>query len=223
MKIILLFALMNPAFSWHDRTHISVGAKAGYKGAYNFAAPDVAKLKCGDTEGHNHYANNSESTVITADMVKAQIEKYNNGDKSEESGHLYGAIVAAIRAYKADTKKGKYAEYHLAYAGHYCGDLSMPFHNIEYAEFNKKHHSTNDATIEAEVDNNYDKIIITPIVIKTEDDLIANIVIIANKSKELGYKLQKENRDMTKAEAYAQISQSASLFKAIMDYVKMDK
>jgi hypothetical protein len=39
----------------------------------------------------------------------------------------------------------------------------------------------------------------------------------------LGYKLVKEKRNMTKDEAYQQISQSASLFKAVLEYVRYTK
>jgi hypothetical protein len=35
----------------------------------------------------------------------------------------------------------------------------------------------------------------------------------------LGYKMEAENRLMTKEEAYAQVSHSASLFKAILKFV----
>ncbi len=36
----------------------------------------------------------------------------------------------------------------------------------------------------------------------------------------LGYKLEDEKRVLTKEEAYQQLSHSASMFKAILDYVK---
>jgi hypothetical protein len=37
----------------------------------------------------------------------------------------------------------------------------------------------------------------------------------------LGYKLEDENRLLTKEEAYQQVSHSASLFKAILQYVSL--
>ena len=209
------------AYAWHDQTHIAVGTAAGFKLAYNLAAPDVAKIKAKDIESFNHYCNVPESTAITADMVRKQIDKYNSTDDKE--GHLYGAIVAAVREFQSDKKKGKYSDYHLVYAGHYIGDLSMPLHNMDYSDFNKKNHTVNDATIENEVASNIDKIKIFPIKIENEDDLINAIVQIANDSKNFAYKLQKENRNMTKDEAYSRISKSASLLKAVLEYVNYNK
>jgi hypothetical protein len=48
-------------------------------------------------------------------------------------------------------------------------------------------------------------------------------MINPNLSLRLGYKLQKENRFLTKDEAYEQLGHSASLFKAILDYVNSPK
>ena len=50
--------------------------------------------------------------------------------------------------------------------------------------------------------------------------LAKEISCIANLSKDLGYLLGKENRLMTKEEAYRQISFSASLFKGALEYVE---
>jgi len=50
--------------------------------------------------------------------------------------------------------------------------------------------------------------------------LAKEVAKIANDAKELGYKLEEENRLLTKDEAYIQISKSASLFRAILDYVE---
>lgn len=219
--LFLLFLSNTCAYSWHDQTHISVGTAAGFKMAYNLAAPDVAKLKAKNVEAFNHYCNMPDSSVITPGLVRKQIEKYNSPDDSV--GHIYGAIVAAIRDYKKDLLNGKYAVYNLVYAGHYIGDLSMPLHNTDYDDFNKKNHVINDGTIEKEVASNMDKIKISPMIIKNENDLINLIVLIATESKELGYKLERENRNMTKEEAYLRISRSASLFKAVLEYVGYDK
>jgi len=52
-----------------------------------------------------------------------------------------------------------------------------------------------------------------------EKDLANEIARIANDARGLGRKLRKENRDMTKEEAYRQLGHSASLLKAILGYV----
>jgi len=64
---------------------------------------------------------------------------------------------------------------------------------------------------------------IYPIKINSEKDLANEIAKIANLSIKKGYQIQDEKRLLTKDEAYEQISHSASLFKAILEYVeKMD-
>jgi hypothetical protein len=167
--------------------------------------------------------NNEEKDVIIPETVRSQIQKYNLGIEGEEKGHLYGAIVAAIRAYQDESGSGKYGNYNLVYAGHYIGDLSMPLHNTANDEFNAEHHGLNDGIVENEIMNNLDKVVLYPIGIKNEDDLIRNIVRIAKKAKDMGYKMRKENRDMFKEEAYDQLSDSASLFKAVLEYVGYPK
>jgi chromosome condensin MukBEF ATPase and DNA-binding subunit MukB len=52
-----------------------------------------------------------------------------------------------------------------------------------------------------------------------EKDPAHEIARIANDARELGRKLRKDNRDMTKQEAYRQLGHSASLLKAILGYV----
>jgi hypothetical protein len=207
------------ATAWNDKTHMAVGEAAHFDMAYNLAAPDVAKLKAYHVEEYNHWVNNEEGEVIMLALVKRQIQKYNLGIEGEEKGHLYGAIVAAIRAYRDEAGAGKFATYNLVYAGHYIGDLSMPLHNTARDDFNTKHHSLNDGIVEDEVSTHLYRISLYPVSIKTEDDLIQHIVRIAQKAKDLGYRMEKENRDMTKEEAYHQLSDSASLFKAVLDYV----
>jgi len=221
---IFFTSFFGSAMAWHDRTHIAVGVAAQFDQAYNLAAPDVAKLKADTVEEYNHWVDNQETTAITKALIRGQIQKYNVGTEREKGGHLYGAIVAAIRAYQDESGAGKFATYHLAYAGHYIGDLSMPLHNIDNSLLDTlPNHYDNDHIIENEVASNMDKIKLSPMTIKNEEDLIENIVVIATKAKDLGYKLVKEKRNMTREEAYEQISQSASLFKAVLEYVGYSK
>lgn len=202
--------------AWFDETHLAVAKVAGYQKWFNAAGADIAKIKIGHKEGHNHFVNNSRGTVVTPEMIFAQVEKYNQIDPS---GHLYGAIIASVRDYIEVKKKGRYAEYHLAYAAHYIGDLSMPLHHTLYEDFNKRNHSKMDGIVNDEVFDNLDKIKIYPIEIKTEQDLAKEIARIANQSLVLGYKLEDEGRMLTKEEAYQQLTHSASLMKAVLEYV----
>jgi hypothetical protein len=102
------------------------------------------------------------------------------------------------------------------YAGHYIGDFSRPLRDIVYGKFNADHHSLNDGIVENEIRSNLDKVVLYPISIKNENDLIQNIVRITRKAKDLGFKPKKEDRDMSKKEAYEQLSDSASLSRAIL-------
>ena len=51
-----------------------------------------------------------------------------------------------------------------------------------------------------------------------EYDLANEIARIANQARKLGRTLKKENRDMTKEEAYIQLGHSASLLKAVLTH-----
>jgi hypothetical protein len=224
LVMFLFVSCFGSAMAWHDRTHIAVGIAAKFDQSYNLAAPDVAKLKAYHVEDYNHWVNNEEKDEISPELVRGQIQKYNLGIEGEEKGHLYGAIVAAVRAYRDESGAGKFATYHLVYAGHYIGDLSMPLHNIVNSPLDTlPNHYDNDHILENEITNNISKIKLFPMTIKNEEDLIQNIALIARKAKDLGYKLLKERRNMTKEEAYQQISQSASLFKAVLEYVGYSK
>jgi len=215
---VLLLVSPNLSHAWHDETHLAIAKAAGYQKWYNAAGADIAKVKAGDKENHNHYANNPPNTVVTPEMVLAQVNRYN--DPTDENGHLYGAIVASLRDYRSAKAAGKYAEYHMAYCAHYVGDLSMPLHNTLYNSFNRHHHAAMDGIVEDEVLNHLERIKIYPIQIRSEDDLVREIARIANLSMKLGYQLEKENRMLRKDEAYVQLGHSASLLKAILEYVK---
>ncbi|MEE9610661.1 MAG: hypothetical protein V3W19_05380, partial [Desulfatiglandales bacterium] len=199
-----------------DETHIAIAKVAGYYKWYNANGADMAKIKAGKIEAHNHHASNLLGEVVTPERVLGQVEKYNRIDPK---GHLYGAIVASVRDYIQQRKKGKYGEYHLAYCAHYVGDLSQPLHNTPYDDFNRTYHRKIDGIISDEVLESLHKIKIYPITIHSERELAIEIARIANLSTELRYKIQDQNRPLTKDEAYTQISHSASLFKAILEYV----
>lgn len=217
---VLLFLSLSPVLShaWHDETHLAITKAAGYQKWYNAAGADIAKVKAGDKEGHNHYSNNPPDTVVTPKMILDQVAKYN--DPTDENGHLYGAIIASFRDYRSAKASGKYGEYHLAYCVHYVGDLSMPLHNTVYDSFNRQHHTAMGGIVNDEVLDHPERIKIYPILIKSEEDLVREIVRIANLSMKLGYQLEKENRTLSKEEAYVQLGHSASLLKAILEYVR---
>ncbi len=217
---VLLFLLgpqCHPAWAWNDETHVAIAKAAGYRKWFNAAGADMIKVKANQIEKANHFANNPRGTVVTAKMVFSQVAAYNRS--GDPHGHLYGAIIAAVRDYLQGKKQGKYGEYHLAFAAHYIGDLSQPLHNILYDDYNRKHHAATDAIVNAEVLAHLDRIQIHEIHIRSEKDLAREIARIANRSMALGYRLEDEKRMLTRREAYTQLGHSASLFRAVLRYV----
>lgn len=223
MFIVVICVTASPSFAWHDETHLAVAKVAGYAKWYNAVGADIAKTKSGPVEFHNHFSNNSEGRTITPLLVLAQAERYNK--PRDKDGHLYGAIVAAIRKYRSVKEEGRYAEYHLDFAVHYMADLSQPLHNIPYDVFNRSMHLTSDAVVEEEALANLDKItakmyLITIHTGSFEEDLATEIARIAELSRQLGLKLAVQKRNITKEEAYIQLGHSASLLKAVLAEIK---
>ncbi len=215
--ILAALACPSPGRAWHDETHLAIARAAGYEKWYNAAGADMAKLKAGGTEKRNHFAGNPPEAVVTPEAVLRQAELYDNW--LDLKGHLYGAIVASIRQYRKTDMKGKYAEYHLAFCAHYVGDLSQPLHNTRYGAYNRRSHTATDAVIEAEALENVSRIEVYPIDIRNEEDLAREIARIANLSLTLGYRLEEEERLLTREEAYRQVGHSASLLKGILKWV----
>jgi hypothetical protein len=214
---ILFIVFPTYGWSWYDETHIAIAKAAGYYKWFNATGADMAKIKAGKIEAHNHYCNQPRGTFITPEIVLRQADLYNQIDGK---GHLYGAIIASVREYIRGKREGKYAEYHLGFCAHYVGDLSQPLHNTLYSPFNREHHLAVDGTINDEVLDNLDKIRIYPVTITSEKELAGEIARIANLSLKLGYKMESESRLLTREEAYVQVSHSASLFKAILKFIE---
>ena len=216
--LLILHILHGTSWAWNDRTHMGIAKAAGYWYWYYAAGADIAKIKAGTIEERNHYFGNDKNAEISTKTVLDQAERYNNPNDSE--GHLYGAIIASLREFRIAKSNGKDAEYQMAYAVHYIGDLSAPLHNIPYDSFNKAHHAVNDNTVEnvmdkiEEIQKNMYEINLRPD--HFEEDLAKEVARIANVSRVLGVKLRTENRDMTSNEGLAQIGHSASLLKAVL-------
>lgn len=217
LMVLLICMIPASARAWNDETHIAIAIAAGYEKWFNAAGADITKLKAGDVEQKNHYVNNPPPTVVTPEMVLAQVNRYNS--PTDERGHLYGAIIASLRDYRSAAKKGKYTDYHLALCAHYVGDLSQPLHNTSYNDYNRRHHAATDDLINDEVLDHLAEIEIDIIPIRSEADLAREVARIANISMTLGYRLEREGRMLSRQEAYAQIAHSASLFRAILTFV----
>jgi hypothetical protein len=234
--LVLSLSPAIPAFAWHDATHMAVAKAAGLDDyAYLAVGADMAKEKSGGYEDGNHYRNNPKGLLVTIDMVLDQARDYNCRCNGE--GHLYGAIVAALNTYR-ERGGGKYGRYHLGFAMHYVGDLSMPFHNVEYNLFNQTWHAANDGVVEGSDKEPTDakvariagqireRMKALPLVqlppakgdvTKFKLVLAQKIAEIANRSIALGYAMQEstpQRTTMTEEEAYRQLAQSAALLKA---------
>jgi hypothetical protein len=228
-KLFVILGLLltcSQAHAWHDKTHLTVAKVAGLPSWYNAAGPDLAKIKAGNIESYNHFFNNNAEAEVSPRMVLEQIERYNERNKLLDfEGHIYGAIIASLRAYEKDLRAGKYAKYHLAYCAHYIADLSQPLHNIPYDFFNQTFHEIDDGIVDATIMDEPQKIVqymyaVTLNRENFEEDLAREISRIANITRKLGYKLRAENRSITKEEAYVQLGHSASLLRAVLHHYK---
>jgi hypothetical protein len=227
----------NQTMAWHDATHMAVVKAAGLDNyVYLAVGADMAKEKAGQIEVRNHYNNTPRGVSVTPEMVLAQVGDYNKSGDTD--GHLYGAIVAALNDYILRKSSGKYALYPLGYAAHYLGDLSMPFHNIAYDDFNKTNHAANDGIIEitgpkdesteakvarlaAEIQKRMKclpTIQLSTDIKSFNKELAVQIAAIANKASALGYSMEDAvppRTRLTEEEAYMQLAQSSQLLKAV--------
>ncbi len=219
LLLLVLIVFSATSYAWYDKTHIAIAKAAGYQYWYNSAGADITKVKAGEIEEKNHYFNNYENQTVTDKMVLDQVRLYDS--PSDREGHLYGVIIAALRDYQKKKASGKYAEYYMAFAVHYIGDLSQPLHNMPYDRFNKAHHSANDGIVDEGILDNIKEIEKNMYEIKlssgnVEEDLAKEIARIANLTRNLGMKLKAESRNMTRGEAFIQLGHSASLLKAVL-------
>lgn len=212
-RVVLVIALSLGFFlpsegprAWHDETHLAVAKSAGYSKWYNATGADMAKIKAGGVEQNNHYCNESLNVPITPSVVMSQIAKYDSAE--DTMGHLYGAIVSALRNCRIAVETGKYPQYHLSFAIHYLSDLSQPLHNMPFDDFNMARHGVNDGIVEYEVLDNLNLLESYMYSISLdaehfEESLASEIARIANISLSLGSTLKRERRNLTRQEAYA--------------------
>lgn len=229
----LLTMITGQALAWFDKTHVAIAKAAGYEYWFNAAGADIAKSKAGNKEGNNHYFDNLKGEKVDSKMVLEQAKLYDFPDDKEQ-GHLYGAIIAAIRKHDNLFNAQQYVGYHMAFASHYIGDLSMPNHNIPFILMNGypnnrdegiKWHLDNDGIVESAILDQTEEITKRMYIITLRDeyfetDLTAEISRIANLSRNLGEKMRTEKRVMKSEEALIQLGHSASLLKAVLEHYK---
>jgi hypothetical protein len=202
------------SYSWDKLTHIMIGKFACFILSDSLGFPDDNK-KNDETTRNDHYSNLAKDSTITTLFIKHGLKLFNSDSENyHNGGELYSAIIHYVRDYIRTKNK-----INLVFAGHLIGDLSNPLHNIVYDDFNKLHHKYNDDILK-NCKKWTSKITYKNMYIYNEADLIRHITNIAKSSQKLGYKLEKKNRDMTCREAKIQISQSISLFRAVLNYVQ---
>jgi hypothetical protein len=76
MQAVSTHVGLSPAHAWFDETHIAVAKAAGYAKWFNVCGPDMIKVKMGEREANNHYANNPRGRVIAPEMVMAQVASF---------------------------------------------------------------------------------------------------------------------------------------------------
>ena len=221
LTFLLLSAIWmspSPSVAWHDNTHLAIAKAAGYSRWYNATGADQVKPMA-NAERFNHYCNLAEGEIVNAALVLSQQNSYNQ--KDQPRGHLYGAILGALQDYRNVKVTGKYAEYHLAFAAHYIGDLSQPLHNVPFDPFNKTYHTRFDGVVDADVMENLEQIRANMQPVDLGENpwtvgLPNEIARIANLARALDDKIRKEARMITREEAYQQLGLSAALLQAVI-------
>jgi hypothetical protein len=99
-------------------------------------------------------------------------------------------------------------------------DLPQLLHNTVWNSFNMRYRKAVDGILKDKVLKNLDKIMMYPIQVKCEGDLANEIARLANLSMVIGYRLEGENRVLTKEEAHQQLGHGAALFKGILQCAK---
>jgi hypothetical protein len=97
--------------------------------------------------------------------------------------------------------------------------VPTPPHTL-YDDYNRKNHDKTDGVINDGILDNLEAIKVYDIEIKYEEELAKEISRIGNLSMALGYKLEDEDRLLSRKEAYQQVSHSASFLKAVLRYVE---
>lgn len=219
----------NTAFAWTDQAHMAIARAAGLKSFHNACAPDVAKHMM---KINNYRQTANKAHFFNATCIIAKEDVYNQlamieDHKGINDGYILGAVVQTVRRAKDITAAGGFDEYEYDILAHYIGDLVQPLHMSKYDEFNRKWHLKTDIILddpnakwdvdgavsiskELKIDNKLE--------IKSEDELVNHLVILANESYTLAEKMRKDKSGLTREEALTRASRGASFLRAVMRY-----
>lgn len=253
-RIVLLMLcgwllLSGHASAWFDKTHIAMGLavygseagyaeyvkRQGFTSYYDLGGPDMVKIRS-SYEDCNHYYNRRRGEGIDIKVVDGQAEKIKAAQvcTKADPGRLYGAIMESLDQYVAKKRKGEFADYYMAYAGHYIGDLVMPLHNmvpprgpdqrIEPAF--AAYHRQLDGLVDGEIDiRDFSQPRIAAhmrdYTLNSRDEVAAKLLELAAESSRRGYLwLDAGLPEVTSEEVYTQLGAGASFFKAVQAFAE---
>jgi hypothetical protein len=93
---LIISTCPNYALAWYDETHIAIAKAAGYYKWFNATGADMAKMKAGEIEAHNHYCNQARGTVVTQQTVLSQVGLYNQVDDTLSTILRFALTMLAI-------------------------------------------------------------------------------------------------------------------------------
>lgn len=219
-------------FAWTDQTHMAVGLAAGFSRFQNCPAADLSHTVAvinglTQTDGQAHFFNVSDDYELSVDDAYAQLEDIGKSQEECPNGYLLGAILHTTRLCKEKTESGAYDDEYYAVLLHYVVDLAQPLHMSEYDDFNKKYHFACDDIL-SDKEAEYpvfaavalaDEITVDEeLHFETEEELLGSVIGLAKQSQSLAKEMRAQERMITREEAIRQISDAASLGRALMRY-----
>lgn len=239
------------ALAWFDKTHIAMGLavygseagyaeyvkRQGFTAYYDLSGPDMVKIRS-SYEDCNHYYNRERGETVDADAVKKQAEKIKVAQACAKAdpGRLYGAIMESLDQYIAKRSKGEFADYYMAYAGHYIGDMVMPLHNIvpprgpdqKIDPVFAAYHRQMDGLVDSEIDiRDFAQpriaVHMREYILHSRDEVAAKLLELAEDSSRCGYRwLDAKLPQVTLEEVYERLGAGASFFKAVQAFAESE-
>lgn len=250
ISILTILILSTNAQAWSSITHILIAQEAGIADPETACFPDLSRNEEYALLVPYHWHDAAPNTIVTPEYIdrykisEGTYQKLGSPGSQpikirvpDSSGVLYWEIVQLYKKLKGS--RGWEYDYYLGNIAHYVGDLSQPLHNFPYdssptgdgkvyteiGKWSKEHHAEFDDALDSvlplstEKKRAFEKMV-TPIQIKSIDDLKREISKIANSSIGLANKCYAQKRIITEDEALKQVAMSVSLLKAIIDSTK---
>lgn len=230
--IILVMLPVTASLAWTEQAHMAMGLAAGFARFQDCAAVDIARTiakinNLTQTDGQAHFFNATDDYVLTVDDAYTQLQHLGQSATDCPDGYLLGAILQTTRICKEKTAAGVYDDEYYATLLHYVADLAQPLHVSFYDDFNRSFHFVSDDILSdteavypvfAAVSLADELTVDDTLVFETEEQLLEAVIALAERSQKLAGTMRAEQRNITREEALLQVSQAASLGRAIMKY-----